>query len=286
MSEIQSMMAKTANDITKELTQLHRKEMEKQQVNMQELQTEFDNLQQVNTQMKETQSQEADRILEENSRLALKATRTQKERSTEFPKKILDDSKTSVPRAPQRTPTRISEENSKEGSITTGTSTARTKEENIRHIIRQTNMSKPVKTKRQLSRGSPFHDDRDGDEKPTKTGPAPVQITMDEIQAILANAARNITKDLKQQHEEETKQHQNEMKEQQDAMKNLQNKSRGQQQEMQQQKVAIHNLQTQNKVFPAIISPGLRYSNSVFDMLKGPHLCGLPVYMTYSNGNS
>ena len=166
-----------------------------------------------------TNKKEADRNLEEISRLALKQQELPKERST-----------------------RISEENSKK--VLQATSTARTKEENIRHVIRQTNMSKPVKTKRQLSRGTPSHDDRDGEEKPAKTGPAPVQITMAEIQVILANTARDITKDLKQQHEEETKQHQNEMKEQQDAMKNLQNKSRDQQQEMQQQKVAIHNLQT------------------------------------------
>ena len=44
MSDIQSMMAKTANDITNDLTKLHRKEMKQQQEDMQKLQLKFDQL--------------------------------------------------------------------------------------------------------------------------------------------------------------------------------------------------------------------------------------------------
>ena len=97
----------------------------------------------------------------------------------------------------------------------------------------QDNMSKPVKTQQQLSRGSTSNEDRDGDNDtpevsatpttPTPpSGPDPVHITMAEIQTMRETTARAITDDL-------TKQNNQAQEEHTDAVKNLQIKFNEQQ---------------------------------------------------------
>jgi hypothetical protein len=192
MAELQAILKTTPRDNTDDLRKQHQTVNEEQTDAVKNLKTQFNKQTVTSKKAKESKDPEQSKGQNEQPVKSQKAKVKEKPDKTTG-SKVKNEPEKTTGQTNQRpihsTRVRINESCETE---TMATQTKRNKPSRDKEMCN-------VHEERILPRGSPSHDDHDGGEKPATTGPAPVQINIAQLQAMMATTARDITTDLTEQ---------------------------------------------------------------------------------------